>query len=211
MSGEELRTSPYFPRKPRALQAIHMKPFKRKAEYKIPVCDLQLRSYSVRSVEFFADFALRAAYYLGIPASGPVPLPRIVERWTVPRSSFIFKKSQENFERITLRRLIQIQDAHTEIVEMWLAFLSKHAYHGVGMKANVWQFEELGVGQRMEADLEELKKTMDPDWAQFGRRKTKQTSQKAAEIMREDKFLEGHEVLTDSVGSQAADSPPSGP
>ena len=132
------------PRLPRSVQAIYLKPLKRRAQYGVPTCDLQLRSYSVRNVEFFADFALRAAYYLGLPAAGPVPLPRITERWTVPRSNFIFKKSQENFERITLRRLIQIQDGHVENVEVWLAFLRKHAYYGVGMKANVWQHEKLG-------------------------------------------------------------------
>ena len=91
-----------------------------------------------------ADFALRAAYYLGLPASGPVPLPRRTERWTVIRSNFVHKKSQENFERITMRRLIQIQDGHPDVVQIWLAYLRKHAYHGVGMKANVWEFEELG-------------------------------------------------------------------
>lgn len=132
------------PRLPRSVQAIYLKPLKRQARYGVPACDLQLRSYNVRNVEFFADFALRAAYYLGLPAAGPVPLPRITERWTVPRSNFIFKKSQENFERITLRRLIQIQDGHVENVEVWLAFLRKHAYYGVGMKANVWQHEKLG-------------------------------------------------------------------
>lgn len=103
-----------------------------------------MRSYSVRNLEFFADFALRAAYYLGLPAYGPIPLPRIVERWTVPRANFIFKKSQENFERKTLRRLIQIKDGHPETVQIWLAFLRKHAYYGIGMKANVWEFNKLG-------------------------------------------------------------------
>ncbi len=132
-------------RRPRSLQAIYLRPLKRTAKYGVPSCDLQLRSYSVRNVEMFADFALRAAYYLGLPASGPVPLPRITERWTVPRSNFIYKKSQENFERITLRRLVQIQDGHPEVVEIWLAFLRKHAYYGIGMKANVWQFEPLGM------------------------------------------------------------------
>ena len=132
------------PRLPRSVQAIYLKPLKRRAQYGVPTCDLQLRSYNVRNVEFFADFALRAAYYLALPAAGPIPLPRITERWTVPRSNFIFKKSQENFERITLRRLIQIQDGHPETVEVWLAFLRKHAYYGVGMKANVWQHEKLG-------------------------------------------------------------------
>jgi ribosomal protein S10 len=109
----------------------------------VPTCDLQLRSYSIRSVEFMADFAMRAAYYLGLPASGPVPLPKMIERWTMPRSNFVHKKSQENFERITRRRLVQIQDGHPETVQVWLAFLRKHAFYGVGMKANVWQHEEL--------------------------------------------------------------------
>ena len=133
------------PRLPRSVQAIYLRPLRRRAKHGIPTCDLQLRSFSVQNLEFFADFALRAAYYLNLPAHGPVPLPKLVERWTVPRSNFIFKKSQENFERITLRRLIQIRDGHPETVELWLAFLRKHAYYGVGMKANIWQFEGLGM------------------------------------------------------------------
>lgn len=124
---------------------MYLKPLRRQAKYGLPVCDLQLRSFSVRHVEFFADFALRAAYYLDLPASGPVPLPRIVERWTIPKSNFVHKKSQENFERITLRRLIQITDGHSDGVQAWLAFLRKHAFHGVGMKANVWEHESLGI------------------------------------------------------------------
>ena len=54
------------------------------------------------------------------------------------------KKSQENFERITMRRLIQIKDGHPETVQVWLAFLRKHAYYGIGMKANVWEYNALG-------------------------------------------------------------------
>ncbi|KAK3169493.1 hypothetical protein OEA41_008876 [Lepraria neglecta] len=176
------------PRLPRSVQAVYLKPLKRKAKYGYPACDLQLRSYSVRNVEFFADFALRAAYYLNLPAAGPIPLPRITERWTVPRSNFIFKKSQENFERITLRRLIQIQDGHPESVELWLAFLRKHAYYGIGMKANVWQHEKIGVGKTMDISLENLKQSFEPKWAHFGRRKTLETSERAYEMMRDETF-----------------------
>jgi ribosomal protein S10 len=128
---------------PRSLEAFYLQPLRREAKYGIPSCDLQMRSYSVRNLEFFADFALRAAYYLGLPAFGPVPLPRLEQRWTVPKSPFIFKKSQENFNRITLRRLIQIRDGNPETVQVWLAFLQKHAYYGIGMKANVWEFSDL--------------------------------------------------------------------
>lgn len=132
-------------RLPRSVQAVYLRPLRRKAQYGLPVCDLQLRSYSARNVEFFADFAVRAAYYLKLPVSGPVPLPRIVERWTFPRSNFVHKKSQENFERITLRRLLQIKDGNPQTVQTWLAFLRKHALYGVGMKANVWEHESLGT------------------------------------------------------------------
>lgn len=131
-------------RLPRNVQALYLQPLRRQAQYGVPSCDLQLRSYSVRPLESFCDFALRAAYYLGLPAYGPTPLPKIIERWTVPKASFIFKKSQENFERITRRRLIQIRDGHPETVQIWLAFLQKHQQAGVGMKANMWEFSSLG-------------------------------------------------------------------
>ncbi|KXX78659.1 Tryptophan--tRNA ligase, mitochondrial [Madurella mycetomatis] len=155
-------------RLPRALEALYLKPLRRQAEYGVPSCDLQLRSYSARNLEFFCDFALRAAYYLGLPAYGPVPLPRMVERWTVPKSTFIFKKSQENFERITLRRLIQIKDGHPETVQIWLAFLQKHAYYGIGMKANVWEFSKLGVGKEMDKAAEQTEKLLEDKWQHLG-------------------------------------------
>ncbi|KAI9749635.1 MAG: Tryptophan--tRNA ligase, mitochondrial [Lichina confinis] len=158
-------------RLPRSVQALYLAPLKRRAEYGVPTCDLQLRSYSVHNLTFFADFALRAAYYLKLPASGPIPLPRLRQLWTVPRSNFVHKKSQENFERITMRRLIQIKDGHPDAVEIWLAFLTKHQYHGVGMKANVWDFERLDVGKTLDTTVEEMGAGLESKWAQFGQRK----------------------------------------
>ncbi|KAK2743079.1 mitochondrial 37S ribosomal protein rsm10 [Onygenales sp. PD_40] len=155
-------------RLPRNVQAIYLKPLRREPEYGLPVCDLQLRSYSARHVEFFADFALRAAYYLNLPAFGPVPLPRITERWTVLKSNFAHKKAQENFERITMRRLIQIKDGNPEVVQAWLAFLRKHAYHGVGMKANVYDHCSLDVGKSMDETMKNLEGTIEKELSQFG-------------------------------------------
>lgn len=170
-------------RLPRSVQAVYLRPLRRKAEYGVPSCDLQLRSYSVRNLEFFSDFALRAAYYLGLPAFGPVPLPRIVERWTVPRSSFVFKKSQENFERKTLRRLIQIKDGNPETVEIWLAFLRKHAYYGIGMKANVFAFEKLEVGKAMDLEMKKMKETIDTTLDQIAVKKGLKGGLEGAKIL----------------------------
>ncbi|ESZ99454.1 tryptophanyl-tRNA synthetase-like protein [Sclerotinia borealis F-4128] len=175
-------------RYPRNVQAIYLRPLRREAEYGVPSCDLQLRSYNIRNLEFFSDFALRAAYYLHLPAFGPVPLPKMIERWTVPRSHFIHKKSQENFERKTLRRLIQIKDGHPETVALWLAFLRKHAYYGIGMKANVWEYAKIGVGKDMDASMEEMREVMAPQWELFGRRQGNETSDKVMEILNRESF-----------------------
>ncbi|TQV92362.1 hypothetical protein V2A60_007051 [Cordyceps javanica] len=168
-------------RNPRSAQAIHLKPLRRTSEHGIPSCDLQLRSYSIQPLEFFSDFALRAAYYLGLPAFGPVPLPRITERWTVPRDHFIFKKSQENFERRTLRRMIQIQDGNPETVQLWLAYLRKHQYYGIGMKANFWEFGSAELGspeQSLENNTSELLST----WQHLGQARSV-TDEEAEEML----------------------------
>ncbi|KAK0099676.1 mitochondrial 37S ribosomal protein rsm10 [Cadophora gregata] len=184
---EEDLTEPEI-RLPRAVQAAYLRPLRRTPTYGVPTCDLQLRSYSVRNLEFFADFALRAAYYLGLPAHGPVPLPRIVERWTVPRGSFIHKKSQENFERRTLRRLIQIRDGEAEAQELWLAFLRKHAYYGVGMKANVWEFSSIDVGKDMDAQMEKMRGELESTLGDFAFRKNGETGKKAIEVINRENF-----------------------
>jgi ribosomal protein S10 len=192
---------------PRNVQALYLRPLRRSPKFGLPTCDLQLRSYSVRNVEFFSDFALRAAYYLKLPASGPVPLPRIVERWTVPRSNFVHKKSQENFERITLRRLVQIRDGHPEVVQLWLAFLRRHAFYGVGMKANVWENESPGeriqikylkswaranlvileFGDYLDSQGEDAKVSLESEFPFFGTRESS-TREKTISNLIEDKF-----------------------
>lgn len=169
-------------RTPINVRAVHLRPLRRTPTYGVPVCDLQLRTYNVRSILLFSDFAVRAAYYMGLCARGPIPLPRITERWTVPRSNFIFKKSQENFERVTMRRLIQIQDGHPDVVKAWLAFLTKHQYHGVGMKANIWEYEGLDQAKRVAFEVE--------DEADYSRRREGKVMQKVEEILGRDGFKE---------------------
>ena len=178
------------PRLPRSVQALYLQPLRRQAEHGVPTCDLQLRSYSLQPLQFFADFALRAAYYLGLPAYGPVPLPRITERWTVPRDHFIFKKSQENFERRTLRRLIQIRDGNPESMEIWLAYLRKHQMAGVGMKANMWEFSEVGVGKKMDVTEQQMKE-LDDKFAHLAQSRSLGPAEKVEELLNSRKYKEG--------------------
>ncbi len=49
--------------------------------------------------------------------SGPIPLPTRIERYTVLRSPFIDKKSREQFELRTHKRIIDIHDANPRTIE----------------------------------------------------------------------------------------------
>jgi ribosomal protein S10 len=133
-----------IPNVPPNVLAAYRTPLHHPLTHGIPVAQLQLRSFSVRNLEFFADFCVRAAYYLSLPCTGPTPLPKKIERWTVLRSNFVNKKAQENFERITMKRLITVYDGAPEVVETWLAFVRRWQFYGVGMKANVWGWDSLG-------------------------------------------------------------------
>ncbi|KAF2151197.1 ribosomal protein S10 [Myriangium duriaei CBS 260.36] len=177
-------------RLPRSVQLTYLAPLKHAAKHKVKVADLQLRSYSVRNVEFMADFALRAAYYLKLPATGPKPLPRITERWTVPKANFVFKKSQENFERITLRREICVYDGHPETVQLWLGFLQKYMYHGVGMKANVYEHGCLDVEKEMDEQADKVQERVNERLKLFGRRKDLITKRDVKHLVH-DKLFKG--------------------
>ena len=106
-----------------------------------------------------------------------------------------------------MRRLIQIKDGHPETVEIWLAFLKKHAYYGIGMKANVWEYNKIGklslivgssqyivltsftdVGKEMDASMEEMKGVMESEWEKFGRKEGSETAEKVMEILNRENF-----------------------
>lgn len=65
------------------------------------------------SAKEIADHARRT----NARVSGPIPLPTRIERYTVLRSPHIDKKSREQFEMRTHKRLIDIFEANPRTVE----------------------------------------------------------------------------------------------
>ncbi|KAF8152344.1 ribosomal protein S10 domain-containing protein [Crassisporium funariophilum] len=112
----------------------------------IPVAGIHFRSHHVPLLNLFTHFAVHAASSLGIPCSKVVPLPTQRRLWTVLRSPFAHKKSQENFERRVHKRAIKAWDADPEVIQRWIAYLRKHAMPGVGMKVTTWERIPLGIG-----------------------------------------------------------------
>ena len=117
----------------------------------IPVANIHFRSHHIPLLKLFTHFALHAASSLGIPASNVISLPTQRSLWTVIRSPFAHKKSQENFERRVHKRAIKAWDADPEVVQRWILYLRKNAMPGVGMKVTVWDRVPLGIGA---SDLE---------------------------------------------------------
>jgi small subunit ribosomal protein S10 len=93
-------------------------------------------------MDFYIDFARRAAHSLNIPCSGPIPLKTQIERWAVPKSPFVHKKTQQVFERKTHKRFIQIKDAHPQTLQFLLDYLLEHNPPGLGMRVYTYEFED---------------------------------------------------------------------
>jgi len=127
---------------------VYGEPVQIPTTHNITVAHLHLRSYIPHQLEFFADFARRAAAALEMPCSGVIPLPVQTSKWTVNKSPFVHKKAQETFERKTHKRLLAIKDTHPDVVRRWVQFLNQNAMGGVAMKVTVWENEELGAGQK---------------------------------------------------------------
>ncbi|KAK4054784.1 mitochondrial 37S ribosomal protein rsm10 [Microbotryomycetes sp. JL201] len=127
--------------------------------HNVHVATLHLRAHTTEldKLTFFTSFALRAARALGLATSGAASLPIKTSLFTVPRSPFAHKKSQQNFWRKEHKRAIKVYDGNEQVVKAWLAFLRKEAMGGVGQKALVFEYKEVGWGQRMIQDqLREL-------------------------------------------------------
>ncbi|SJX65945.1 related to RSM10-mitochondrial ribosomal protein, small subunit [Sporisorium reilianum f. sp. reilianum] len=127
----------------------------------VHVATLHLRSYTdgLPNLDLFADFARRAAFAIGIPAGGVAHLPTRTSLWTVPRSPFVHKKSQENFWRKTHSRAIKLYDANDQVVDRWLHFLRIHALPGVGQKAELFRYHEVGVGGKLMDEAKALQRS----------------------------------------------------
>lgn len=78
---------------------------------------IRMEAYDHRALDSSAKEIVEQARRTNARVSGPVPLPTRIERYTVLRSPHINKKSREQFEMRTHKRLIDIYDANARTVE----------------------------------------------------------------------------------------------
>ncbi|OGC50477.1 30S ribosomal protein S10 [candidate division WWE3 bacterium RIFCSPHIGHO2_01_FULL_40_23] len=94
---------------------------------------IKLKAYDSRIVDQSASRIVDTAVRTGAKISGPIPLPTQIERYTVIRGPHIDKRSREQFEIRTHKRLIDILDPTSTTIDS-LSHLNLPAGCGIEIK-----------------------------------------------------------------------------
>ena len=78
---------------------------------------IRMEAYDHRILDQAAREIVDAAQKTGARVSGPIPLPTRIERYTVLRSPHVDKKSREQFEIRTHKRLIEIAEPTAKTID----------------------------------------------------------------------------------------------
>ncbi|MCF3934656.1 MAG: 30S ribosomal protein S10 [Devosia sp.] len=78
---------------------------------------IRLKAFDHRVLDTSTKEIVQTARRTGAQVRGPVPLPTRIERYTVNRSPHIDKKSREQFEIRTHKRLLDIVDPTPQTVD----------------------------------------------------------------------------------------------
>jgi small subunit ribosomal protein S10 len=78
---------------------------------------IRLKGYDHRLLDQSASEIVDTAKRTGAKICGPIPLPTEIERYTVLRSPHVDKKSREQFEIRTHKRLVDIIDPTAKTVD----------------------------------------------------------------------------------------------
>ena len=78
---------------------------------------IRLKAYDHRILDQSTTEIVDTAKRTGAQVAGPIPLPTVRNRWTVLRSPHVDKKSREQFEIRTHKRLLDILQPTPETVD----------------------------------------------------------------------------------------------
>lgn len=78
---------------------------------------IKLRAYDHRLLDQSVKEIVETVHRTGARIAGPVPLPTHIQKFTVLRSPHVDKKSREQFEIRTHKRLIDIHDPTQQTVD----------------------------------------------------------------------------------------------
>ena len=78
---------------------------------------IRMKAYDFKLLDQSAGEIVNTAKRTGAQVRGPIPLPTRIEKFTVNRSPHVDKKSREQFEMRTHKRLLDIVDPTPQTVD----------------------------------------------------------------------------------------------
>ena len=78
---------------------------------------IKLRAYDYKLLDVSVTEIVRTARDTGARVVGPIPLPTEINRYTVLRSPHVDKKSREQFEMRTHKRLVDIVEPTQQTID----------------------------------------------------------------------------------------------
>ena len=106
---------------------------------------IKLRGYDNKILDQSTEEIVNTAKRTGAQIKGPIPLPTKKEVFTVLRSPHIDKKSREQFETRTHKRLIDILEPTPQTVE---ALMKLDLASGVDIEIKLQAFYDSGINRK---------------------------------------------------------------
>ncbi len=78
---------------------------------------VRLRGFDIELIDQSARAIVDAVQKQGARVSGPIPLPTKINKFTVLKSPFVNKKSREQFEMRTHKRMIDILEPTSAVMD----------------------------------------------------------------------------------------------
>ena len=78
---------------------------------------IRLKAFDYRVLDASTQEIVSTARRTGAQVRGPIPLPNNIEKYTVLRSPHVDKKSREQFEMRTHKRLLDVVDPTPQTVD----------------------------------------------------------------------------------------------
>ena len=78
---------------------------------------IKLKAYDHKLLDWSVGEIVETTKRTGAKVVGPIPLPTTINRWTVLRSPHVDKKSREQFEIRTHKRILEILEPTPQTVD----------------------------------------------------------------------------------------------
>ncbi|MBI4975788.1 30S ribosomal protein S10 [Candidatus Peregrinibacteria bacterium] len=78
---------------------------------------IKIKSFDHKVIDETTKLIIDTAERTGAIIAGPIPLPTKIDKFTVNKSTFVHKRSREQFEMRTHSRLIDIRETTPKTIE----------------------------------------------------------------------------------------------